>query len=95
MSELYQTIKEDCLTLVTFLCSFIMRGSGALNSTGRSRTAVVGRQQKQRCVTPRAAIAEPPTLKHNARSSNGAAKPIAREGPTIIDGQVMDRLKQI
>ncbi len=63
-----------------------MRGGKALNA--RNHVASSARQQKQRCVAPRAAIAEPPALNNNARSSNGAAKPLTKEGPTIMNGQV-------
>lgn len=52
------------------------------------KLACAGRPRHQLCVCPRAAIAEPPAVNRNGRSENGAAKPLHKEGPTVINGQV-------
>jgi hypothetical protein len=87
----YKAISGACLTPYILPCSFIMRGSGTLRF-GKGCVATTGRQQKQRCVAPKAVIAEPPALSNNARNSNGSAKPLTREGPTIMNGQVGGQL---
>jgi acyl-[acyl-carrier-protein] desaturase len=56
--------------------------------TGRPTLARTG-AQRSRHNFARAAIAEPPALVNNGRTSSGAAKPLHKDGPTILNGQIL------